>query len=78
MAADGRRMHYGDALKGLDAAGLHRMAVDVSPMRDPARYRLIGKQVPRVDIQRRRSLRAGHAAAGHTIRVGAQGMICRH
>jgi CO/xanthine dehydrogenase Mo-binding subunit len=50
VSADGRRMHYGAALRGLDTAGLHRMAVETSPLRDPARYRLIGRPVPRVDI----------------------------
>jgi len=50
VAPDGRRMHYGAAVRGLDAAGLHRVAVDTSSLRDPARYRLIGKPVPRVDI----------------------------
>lgn len=46
----GRSMHYGDAVKGLKAPGLHRAATATSPLRDPARYRLIGKPVPRVDI----------------------------
>jgi CO/xanthine dehydrogenase Mo-binding subunit len=46
----GRSMHYGEALRGLDAAGLHRAAAESSPLRDPAVYRVIGKDVPRVDI----------------------------
>lgn len=50
VAADGRSMHYGETLRGLDAAGLHRMAQAASPLRDPARYRLIGKPVARLDI----------------------------
>lgn len=50
VAADGRSMHYGDAVKGLRTPGLHRSAAATSPLRDPARYRLIGKPVPRVDI----------------------------
>ncbi|WP_288378025.1 molybdopterin cofactor-binding domain-containing protein, partial [uncultured Massilia sp.] len=50
VAADGRSMHYGEALRGLDRAGLHRMAKTASPLRDPARYRLIGKPVARLDI----------------------------
>lgn len=50
VAMDGRSMHYGEALRGLDAAGLHRVANASSPLRDPARYRLIGKPVARVDI----------------------------
>lgn len=50
MAPGGRRMHYGAALKGLDAAGLHRMAGTTSPLRAPQDYRLIGKPVARVDI----------------------------
>ena len=50
VAPDGRGMHYGDALRGLDAAGLHRAAAATSPLRPPARHRLIGKSVPRLDI----------------------------
>jgi CO/xanthine dehydrogenase Mo-binding subunit len=50
VAAGGRSMHYGDALRGLRAPGLHRIARESSPLRDPSRYRLIGKAVPRVDI----------------------------
>ena len=50
VAGDGRSMHYGEALRGLRAPGLHRLAQEASPLRDPARYRLIGKPVPRVDI----------------------------
>jgi CO/xanthine dehydrogenase Mo-binding subunit len=47
VAADGRSMHYGEAVQGVD---LHRMAARTSPLRDPAQYRLIGKPVARVDI----------------------------
>lgn len=50
LGPGGRSMHYGAALKGLDPDGLHRMATESSPLRDPARYRLIGKSLPRVDI----------------------------
>jgi nicotinate dehydrogenase subunit B len=50
LGADGRGMHYGEALKGLTAPGLHRAAAETSVLRDPAHYRLIGKPVPRVDI----------------------------
>lgn len=50
VAMDGRSMHYGEALRGLRAPGLHRIARESPPLRDPARYRLIGKPVPRVDI----------------------------
>jgi CO/xanthine dehydrogenase Mo-binding subunit len=50
VAAGGRSMHYGAAVRGLRAPGLHRIARVASPLRDPARYRLIGKAVPRVDI----------------------------
>ncbi len=46
-APDGRSMHYGEAIRGID---LHRMAQRTSPLRDPASYRLIGKALPRVDI----------------------------
>ena len=44
---DGRSMHYGQAIEGID---LHRMAARSSPLRDPAAYRLIGKPVARLDI----------------------------
>jgi CO/xanthine dehydrogenase Mo-binding subunit len=50
VGRDGRRMHYGAAIKGLDAAGLHRAASVTSPLRAPEAYRMIGKPVPRVDI----------------------------
>jgi CO/xanthine dehydrogenase Mo-binding subunit len=50
VGPDGRNMHYGEALRGLDAAGLHRAAGATSPLRPPARYRLIGKPLARVDI----------------------------
>jgi CO/xanthine dehydrogenase Mo-binding subunit len=50
VAAGGRSMHYGEAVRGLREPGLHRVAVESSPLRDPSRYRLIGKAVARVDI----------------------------
>lgn len=50
LAADGRVMHYGQAVKGLGAGGLHRNATEHGALRDPSAYRLIGKSVPRVDI----------------------------
>ncbi|WP_312439978.1 molybdopterin cofactor-binding domain-containing protein [Janthinobacterium sp.] len=50
MGPGGRRMHYGTALKGLDAAGLHRIASATSPLRAPRAYRTIGKPVARLDI----------------------------
>jgi len=50
VAADGRSMHYGEAVAGLKAPGLHRAATPDSPLPDPAHYNLIGKPVPRVDI----------------------------
>ena len=50
VGPNGRRMHYGAALKGLDAAGLHRIASATSPLRAPGAYRTIGTSVPRVDI----------------------------
>jgi CO/xanthine dehydrogenase Mo-binding subunit len=50
VGPDGRSMHYGEALRGLDAAGLHRAASETSPLRPPARYRLIGKPLARFDI----------------------------
>jgi CO/xanthine dehydrogenase Mo-binding subunit len=50
VGAGGRSMHYGEAVRGLREPGLHRVAVENSPLRDPSRYRLIGKPVARVDI----------------------------
>jgi len=46
-AADGRRMHYGEALRGID---LHRMAQVSDSVKDPRRYNVIGTSLPRVDI----------------------------
>jgi len=50
VAPDGRRMHYGDAIKGLRMPGLHRTASPSSPLRAPGAYRMIGTSLPRVDI----------------------------
>jgi nicotinate dehydrogenase subunit B len=50
VVAGGRSMHYGEAVAGLKSPGLHRAAAPTSILPDPARYRLIGKPVPRVDI----------------------------
>lgn len=50
VAPDGRKMHYGDAVKGLSKPGLRRMASATSALRAPAAYRLIGTSVARVDI----------------------------
>ncbi|MBV7483253.1 molybdopterin cofactor-binding domain-containing protein [Bordetella sp. BOR01] len=46
-APDGRKMDYGQAVSGLD---LHRNAEPTSPLVDPARHRVIGQSMPRVDI----------------------------
>ena len=46
-APDGRRMHYGEALRGID---LHRMAQVRSELKSPDSYRVIGASLPRVDI----------------------------
>jgi CO/xanthine dehydrogenase Mo-binding subunit len=43
----GRSMHYGEAVAGID---LHRAASEVSDLKPPATYTVIGKPVPRVDI----------------------------
>lgn len=47
VASDGRRMHYGAAIRGVN---LHRMASRSSPLKAPRRYQVIGKDVPRLDI----------------------------
>lgn len=46
-AADGRQMHYGEAVRGVN---LHQAAKAKSPLKDPRSYSLIGKSLPRVDI----------------------------
>jgi nicotinate dehydrogenase subunit B len=46
-AADGRSMTYGEAVSLID---LHRMAVAVSPLKDPAKFDVIGTSLPRLDI----------------------------
>jgi nicotinate dehydrogenase subunit B len=50
VAPDGRSMHYGAAIAGLNKPGLHRLASATSPLRDPSAYRLIGTPAQRVDI----------------------------
>ena len=47
VASDGRTLAYGEAVAGLD---LHRTAQPVSPLIDPAQYRVLGTPVQRVDI----------------------------
>lgn len=47
VAADGRALTYGEAVAGLD---LHRNAQPDSPLIDPARFRVLGTPVQRVDI----------------------------
>ncbi|MGE5270022.1 MAG: molybdopterin cofactor-binding domain-containing protein, partial [Thiohalocapsa sp.] len=47
IAADGSRLGYGELVGD---ALLHVRAAPQSPLTDPARHRLIGKPVPRVDI----------------------------
>lgn len=66
VAPDGRSMHYGAALRGLDAAGLHRAAAATSPLRPPAGFRLIGKPLPRLDIPAKVT---GGAAYVHDLRL---------
>lgn len=43
----GRSMHYGAAVAGID---LHRAAAEVSELKPPAQFTLIGTAAPRVDI----------------------------
>jgi CO/xanthine dehydrogenase Mo-binding subunit len=47
IAADGRKMHYGEAVRGVD---LHRAAQVKSPLKNIHDYTLIGHSLPRVDI----------------------------
>ncbi|OXC75335.1 xanthine dehydrogenase family protein molybdopterin-binding subunit [Caballeronia sordidicola] len=46
-APDGRTMTYGQAV---GAADLHRVALPVSPLKDPATFSMIGTSLPRLDI----------------------------
>nr|GEU28220.1 hypothetical protein [Tanacetum cinerariifolium] len=46
-APDGRHMHYGEALQGID---LHRMAQVTSHLKSPGNYSVMGASLPRVDI----------------------------
>jgi CO/xanthine dehydrogenase Mo-binding subunit len=46
-APDGRKMHYGEAIRGID---LHRAAQVKSPLKNVHDYTLIGHSLPRVDI----------------------------
>ncbi|MEM5438610.1 xanthine dehydrogenase family protein molybdopterin-binding subunit [Paraburkholderia diazotrophica] len=47
VAADGRRVTYGEAVRH---ANLHRNAQPDAPKKAPARYAVIGRTLPRVDI----------------------------
>jgi CO/xanthine dehydrogenase Mo-binding subunit len=47
IAPDGRKLAYGELVQGLD---LHVAAAPRSQFKDPARYGIVGKPVPRVDI----------------------------
>ncbi|ANN76856.1 xanthine dehydrogenase family protein molybdopterin-binding subunit [Bordetella flabilis] len=47
VAADGRRLSYGQAVAGLD---LHRPAQAVSPLKDPRTHTVLGQPLQRVDI----------------------------
>ncbi|WP_343729286.1 molybdopterin cofactor-binding domain-containing protein [Duganella sp.] len=47
IAPDGRRMHYGEAVRALD---LHRVAQVKSPLKKASDYTVIGQSLPRVDI----------------------------
>ncbi|WP_338768642.1 molybdopterin cofactor-binding domain-containing protein [Massilia sp. METH4] len=47
VAPDGRSMHYGEAIAGIT---LRRAASEVSDLKPPAAYAVIGKAVRRVDI----------------------------
>ncbi|MDR8399985.1 molybdopterin-dependent oxidoreductase [Paraburkholderia sp. USG1] len=49
-APDGRSMTYGEAVGLVD---LHRMALPVSPLKNPATFAVIGTSLPRVDIPRK-------------------------
>lgn len=47
VAADGRRLSFGDAVSGTD---LHRHAMPGQPMKDPGSFGIVGQSYPRVDI----------------------------
>jgi CO/xanthine dehydrogenase Mo-binding subunit len=46
-APDGRAMTYGEAVRLVD---LHRVATPTSPLKDPAKFDMIGTSLPRLDI----------------------------
>ncbi|CAB3762641.1 xanthine dehydrogenase family protein molybdopterin-binding subunit [Paraburkholderia humisilvae] len=47
VAADGRRLSYGDAVRGTN---LHRAAQPGVPLKPPAQFRVVGRTLQRVDI----------------------------
>lgn len=47
VAADGRRLSYGDAVSGTN---LHRSAQPGVPLKPPAQFHVVGHTLPRVDI----------------------------
>ncbi|HEY3598636.1 MAG TPA: molybdopterin cofactor-binding domain-containing protein, partial [Paraburkholderia sp.] len=47
VAADGRRLSYGEAVSGTN---LHQAAKPGVPLKPPANYRVVGRTLPRVDI----------------------------
>ncbi|MBP2301852.1 xanthine dehydrogenase family protein molybdopterin-binding subunit [Azospirillum picis] len=62
-AADGRSLGYGDAAARLS---LHVKAVPDAPLRDPAGYRTMGRDLPRIDIPAKLT---GGAAYLHDLRL---------
>jgi len=78
IAPDGRSLHYGEAVRGVD---LHRSAQVKSPLKDPASYSVIGRSLPRVDIPAKltggasyvQDLRLPHMVHARVVRPPAYG-----
>lgn len=78
IAPDGRNMHYGLALRGVD---LHRVARVKSPLKDAGAYTVIGASLPRVDIPAKltggasyvQDMRLPHMAHARVVRPPAYG-----
>ena len=78
IAGDGRSMHYGEAVRGVD---LHRAAQVKSPLKDASNYSVIGRSLPRIDIPAKltggasyvQDLRLPHMVHARVVRPPAYG-----
>lgn len=65
VASDGRSLSYGELAAGLS---MHVPALPNAPLRDPSRFRSIGRSLPRIDIPAKLT---GGAAYLHDMRMPA-------